>query len=133
MRCVRHGGQHEQPIARIRRFAQLLESREHVRIRLAGDAHHLPVKPLGVNVRRGRDVIDGFIRRFLFLLPARQVFGVECAPSLLIRQIALELSEESGVQRNLAAFDALPGTVRARRRYAVIDPSGRDVLGPLVV
>lgn len=104
-----------------------------MRIRLAGHAHHLPVEPLGVDIGRGRDVIDGLVRRFLFLPSARQVFGVERAPSLLIRQVALELGEESGVQRDLAAFDALPGAVRARRGYAVVDPSGRDVLGPLVV
>ena len=84
-----------------------------MRIRFARNAHHLPVQPLSIDVRNWWNIICCFFRGVgaLLIALAREVFGVEDAPSLVVREIALELCEPGLVEKDFAALDFLPGAV----------------------
>ena len=106
-----------------------------MRIRLARNAHHLPVQPLSVDVRDRRHQVCCFFRgvgALLFAL-AREVFGVEDAPSLVVREIALELYEPGFVERDFTALDFLPGAVWVGGGDGVVDPARWDAVGAFVV
>jgi hypothetical protein len=93
---VGHGGDDKFTLTGIRSSAQLLQRRIHVRIGLAGDSHHLPVQPFGVDVRRRRGVVGCFLGGVGCLLSTllREVFGVVCAPSFLVCEVSLEVLEK---------------------------------------
>jgi hypothetical protein len=106
-----------------------------VRIRLAGDPHHLPVEPLCVDVRGWWGVVGCFfsgVGAFLFEL-RREVFGVVETPSLLVGEVALEVLEPGLVEGYFAALELLPGAVWAGGGDAVVYPARRDAVGVFVV
>ena len=106
-----------------------------MRVGLAGDAHHLPVEPLGVDVWGRWGVVGCFfggVGAFLFTLLG-EVFGVVYAPSLLVCEVSLEVFEEGCVERDFAALELLPGAVGAGGGDGVVYPAWGDVVGDFVV
>jgi hypothetical protein len=106
-----------------------------VRVWLAGDAHHLPIQPLGVNVWRWWGIVGCFFRGVgaLFFEFLGEVFGVVDAPSLLVGEVALKRLEPGLVEEDFAALELLPGAVGAGGGDAVVDPAGGDGVGGFVV
>lgn len=132
---IRHGSYHQFPLAGVSSSAQLLERRVHVRVRLAGDAHHLPVQPFSIDVWRRRGIVGCFFRGVgaLFFEFLGEVFGVVDAPSLLVGEVALKRLEPGLVEEHFAALELLPGAVGAGGGDAVVYPAWGDVVGGLVV
>jgi hypothetical protein len=106
-----------------------------VRIGLAGDAHHLPVQPFGVDVWGWWGVVGCFFGGVgaCFFKALGEVFSVVYAPSLFVCDVSLEVLEEGLVQRDFAAFELLPGAVGAGGGDGVVYPAWGDVVGDFVV
>lgn len=124
-RRIAQRSQDQFALALVRRLSQSLQSRPHMRIRLARDTHHFPVQPFRIYIRDRRDLV----RRLFIRLPGalglglRKRAGVVLAPSLLVAQVGFEESEEIAVEENLAAFEFLPGAVGAGSGDGEVDPA----------
>lgn len=86
---------------------ELLQRREHPRVRLAAGVHHLVEQQLAVDDGEGRDLPGE--PGVLGLLPP-----VELPPAVLVMQVLVETPEEAGVEGDVASLQLVPCAVGRR-------------------